>query len=91
VTALVVHDLLGGELLEAEVHQPDGSRQGFHYWNRLAGVDIDLTRAQFIGGERVQEPHLISRLPSEPWRAQEQYAVFRDRVRAALRALLAGD
>jgi hypothetical protein len=91
VTALVAHDLFGGELLEAEVWHADGSRQGFHYWNRLAGVDIDLTRAQFTRGERVQEPHLIGRLPSEPWLAQEQYAIFRDRVRAALLALLGGD
>ena len=91
VTALVVHDLLGGELLEAEVQHPDGSRQGFHYWNRLAGVDIDLTRAQFTSGEHVQEPHLIDRLPSEPWRAQEQYVIFRGRVRAALHALLAAE
>jgi hypothetical protein len=84
VTALVVHDLLGGRLLEAEVHREDGSRQGFHYWNRLTGVDIDLTREQFASTEHVQEPHLIDRLPSAPWRAQDQYAIFRDRVRAAL-------
>ena len=84
VTALVVHDLLGGELLEAEVHYADGSRQGFHYWNRLAGVDIDLTRAQFAGNEHVQPPHLIDRLPDQPWLAHDNYVVFRDRVRAAL-------
>jgi hypothetical protein len=84
VTALVVHDLLGGELLEAEVQQRDGSPQGFHYWNRLAGVDVDLTRAQFREGEIMGEPHLIDRLPSFPWRAHEQYLVFRDRVSAAL-------
>jgi hypothetical protein len=84
VTALVVHDLLGGQLLEAEVHHEDGSRQGFHYWNRLTGVDIDLTREQFTSNEHVQEPHLIDRLPSAPWRAQDQYAIFRDRVRAVL-------
>jgi hypothetical protein len=36
VTALVVQDLLGGELLLAEVRNADGSRQGLHYWNRLA-------------------------------------------------------
>ena len=47
VTALVLHDLLGGQLLEAEVHHADGSHQGFHYWNRFAGVDVDLTRRQF--------------------------------------------
>ena len=83
MTALVVHDLLGGQLLEAEVHHADGSPQGFHYWNRLAGLDIDLTRAQFTGGEVVLDPHLIDRLPSQPWLAHDQYIVFRDRVRAA--------
>jgi hypothetical protein len=84
VTALVLHDLLGGELLEAEVRRTDGSQQGFHYWNRLAGVDIDLTRAQFAASEHVQAPRLISRLPSEPWLAQDKYVVFRNRVRSAL-------
>src|SRR6202035_150702 len=34
-TALVIHDLLGGELLIAEVVRSDGSRQGVHYWNLL--------------------------------------------------------
>jgi hypothetical protein len=91
VTALVVHDLLGGELLEAEVLCADGSRQGFHYWNRLAGVDIDLTRAQFVNGEHVQQPRLITRVPSEPWLAQDKYLVLRDRVRAALGLSPIGD
>jgi len=91
VTALVVHDLLGGQLLEAEVHHADGSPQGFHYWNRLAGVDVDLTRRQFSGGEVVQAPHLIDRLPSAPWKAQDQYVIFRDRVRAALRSRASED
>lgn len=85
VTALVVHDLLGGQLLEAEVFHADGSHQGFHYWNRFAGVDVDLTRRQFAQGEVVQAPHLIERLPSRPWLAHDKYVVFRDRVRAALR------
>jgi len=84
VTALVVHDLLGGLLLEAEVHRADGSPQGFHYWNRLAGVDVDLTWDQFADGEVVEEPRLIDRLPSAPWLAHDQYLTFRDRVRAAL-------
>jgi hypothetical protein len=83
-TALVVHDLMGGELLEAEVHNHDGERQGFHYWNRLAGVDVDLTREQFTTHEVVQEPHVIDRLPEFPWRAQEQYLVLRRRVQEAM-------
>lgn len=42
VTALVLQDHLGGELLRAEV---DGVS---HYWNRLPdGTEIDLTRDQF--------------------------------------------
>src|SRR3954468_204190 len=52
VTALVVQDLLGGELLIADVHRADGTRQGVHYWNRFAGgVEVDLTREQFTQGE----------------------------------------
>jgi hypothetical protein len=34
-TALIIHDVLGGELLIAEVVRGDGSRQGVHYWNLL--------------------------------------------------------
>jgi hypothetical protein len=81
---LVVHDLLGGELLEAEVHFTDGSRQGFHYWNRLAGFDLDLTRGQFAVDEIIQPPHLIDWTPGAPWLAHEQYLALRVRVYAAL-------
>jgi hypothetical protein len=84
VTALVVHDFFGGELLEAEVFFQNGSHQGFHYWNRLANVDVDLTRDQFKNQEVVQEPQVIARLPEFPWKADEQYRVFRDRVSAGL-------
>jgi hypothetical protein len=91
VTALVVHDLLGGELLEAEVDHADGSHQGFHYWNRFAGIDVDLTRRQFESGEVVRAPHLIQRLPDVPWLAHEQYVIFRDRVNAALGMQIGGD
>ncbi len=84
VSALVVHDFFGGQLLEAEVLFDDGSRQGFHYWNRLASGDVDLTSEQFTQQEIVQEPRTVDRLPEAPWRAQEQYLLFRERVRAAL-------
>jgi hypothetical protein len=88
VTALVVHDLLGGQLLEAEVLFGDGTRQGFHYWNRLPGLDLDLTREQFRNGETVQEPQLIDREIGGPWLAHEQYLVFRARVYEALQLML---
>jgi hypothetical protein len=84
VSALVVHDFFGGELLEAEVLFDDGSRQGFHYWNRLDSGDVDLTSEQFTHHEILQEPRTVDRLPEAPWRAQEQYLVFRERVYAAL-------
>jgi hypothetical protein len=42
VTALIVHDEFGGELLRAMV----GGMS--HYWNRLpSGEEVDLTRQQF--------------------------------------------
>jgi hypothetical protein len=84
VTSLVVHDLFGGQLLEAEVRRPDGSRQGFHYWNRLAGCEVDLTLEQFTQDELVQVPRVVDRLPDVPWLAHEQYLVFRRRVYGAL-------
>src|SRR5271157_2945689 len=62
VTALVVQDWVGGELLEAVVLHLDGTHQGYHYWNRLAGVDVDLTRAQFTRGEVIQESTVVERL-----------------------------
>lgn len=43
VTALVVHDLLGGDLILGEV-LVDGAKVGHHYWNRLPdGSEADLT------------------------------------------------
>ena len=64
VTSLVVQDFLGGELLLAEVLNADGSRQGLHYWNRLAsGVEVDLTREQFSATEIVQAPEVVPRPP----------------------------
>jgi hypothetical protein len=83
-SALVVHDFFGGQLLEAEVLFDDGSRQGFHYWNRLAIGDVDLTSEQFTNHEILQKPGTVDRLPGAPWRAQEQYLLLRQRVCAAL-------
>jgi len=83
-TALTLHDLLGGDLLEAEVLHSDGSRQGYHAWNRLAGVEIDLTVEQFSSTELVQTPHIVQRPPGPPPRGAEQYQLLRTRVFTAL-------
>jgi hypothetical protein len=85
-TALVLQDLLGGELLLAEVRRADGSRQGVHYWNRLEdGDELDLTREQFADGEVVQPPRPVAR-PADLSGARTfaQYRALADRVDAAL-------
>jgi hypothetical protein len=86
VTAAVIQDHLGGELLVAEVLYADGSRQGVHYWNRLPdGRELDLTREQFRAGETIGEPSTEPR--PVVWttaRLGEQYRRLADAVRAQL-------
>lgn len=85
VTALVVNDLLGGDLVVAEVLFPDGRRQGWHTWNVFgAGVEIDLTRDQFRAGEVVQPGERVARPPGPPRREPDRYELLRDRVRTRL-------
>lgn len=85
VTALVLNDLLGGDLLVAEVLHPDGTRQGFHWWNQLGrGIEVDLTREQFDAHEHVQEPRVVVRPESPPVRCRDEYLLLRRRVLGAL-------
>ncbi len=84
-TALLLHDLFGGDLLLAEVLLPDGSRQGVHWWNRLPdGREVDLTREQFAPHETVQPPRVVVRPPGLPRRNREQYLRLRAAVLTAL-------
>jgi hypothetical protein len=84
-TALVLHDLLGGDLLLAEVRHSTGKRQGVHYWNRLpGGLEVDLTRGQFQDGEVIGPARAVTRRPGPPRRAADRYLLLRDRVYAAL-------
>jgi hypothetical protein len=82
VTALMIRELLGGEILVANVLR-ESDRVDRHAWNRLpSGVTIDLTREQFLRGEqfgtpRVEEPIVTHRHP-------ERFATLRDRVRTRL-------
>ncbi|SEQ97764.1 hypothetical protein SAMN05216481_12322 [Streptomyces radiopugnans] len=81
VTAMVLHDLLGGELLRGEVHV-GGERVDYHWWNRLGlGIEIDLTREQFGPEEIVTEGIVIPRPPVSEWRRlRQEYELLRDRV-----------
>lgn len=84
VTAMVLNDLLGGELVRGEVHV-DGVRTDFHWWNRLSmGVEVDLTREQFGPEEVVVGGEVVVRPPGELPRLQEEYAILRDRVATKL-------
>ncbi|HCT81424.1 MAG TPA: hypothetical protein DGT23_33605 [Micromonosporaceae bacterium] len=84
VTTLVLHDLLGGELLLGSVTLA-GKQTGVHWWLRLAGgVELDLTREQFHPGEVVSEGAVVVRPDGPPGRCREQYELLRQRVFAAL-------
>jgi len=83
VTALVLNDLLGGDLVRGEVHV-DGRRTDYHWWNRLVGgVEVDLTREQFRPEELVTGGQAMAR-PATIRRCQREYELLRGRVRAAL-------
>ncbi|WP_031084146.1 YunG family protein [Streptomyces sp. NRRL WC-3549] len=84
VTALVLHDLLGGELVRGEV-RVGGRRVDYHWWNRLGmGVEIDLTREQFAAHEKVVGGVVIER-PAEIVRLRAEYELLRARVLERLR------
>lgn len=84
VTALVLHDLFGGELVFGDV-QVNGERTGGHWWNRFsAGLEVDLTRRQFGPQESVVGGQAVPRPPGPPRRCREQYYLLRARVSARL-------
>jgi hypothetical protein len=89
ITALVVHDFLGGELLGADVYR-NGERIEGHMWNRLpSGVEVDLTREQFMRGEVLGDATVRPRPerfdPAHPrYHRYETYLVLSRRVEARL-------
>ncbi len=85
VTALVVNDLLGGELVLGEV-LVGGRKVGHHWWNRLDGADVDLTAGQFRPEETVTGGRTVERPPGPVRRCREQYETLRGRVLASLQA-----
>ncbi|MEU3528133.1 hypothetical protein AB0E62_30420 [Streptomyces sp. NPDC038707] len=88
VTALVVQDLLGGDLIHGEVHM-NGAKVWNHYWNRLSdGTEVDLTADQFrvLEGAGVVNGQVVHRPPEGPRRCREEYELLRERVLAALSA-----
>jgi hypothetical protein len=87
ITALLVHDLLGGDLVVGEVHLDD-ERNGWHWWNRLpGGVEIDLTREQFRRGQAIAGARMVRRPAGLPTRRCREYLLLRERVAARLGSL----
>jgi hypothetical protein len=84
ITALLLNDLLGGDLVVGEVHVV-GEQHGFHWWNRLAsGVEVDLTREQFRRGQTLASTRVVRRPIVRPARRYREYLLLRDRVAALL-------
>lgn len=85
ITALLINDLLGGDLVVGAVHSVDGARQGHHWWNRLpSGIEIDLTREQFRDGQTIADAQIVKRPAAWPRRRGKQYELLRSRVAAHL-------
>lgn len=85
-TALVVQDLLGGELLVGDV-MVGSERLGVHYWNRLEdGEVLDLTGGQFVEDEVVTRARVVHRPPGGPRYGAEAYLLLRERVERLLAA-----
>jgi hypothetical protein len=84
VTALVVAEVLGGDLLLAPAYA-GGAERGVHWWNRLPeGTDLDLTADQFGPDEAVGDPRIVP-VPTRPLaRCRTQYETFRHRVLSSL-------
>jgi hypothetical protein len=83
-TALVVQDLLGGEIFVGEV-LVGTERIGVHYWNRLEdGEVLDLSRGQFVEGEVVSGAQAVHRPQGVPPHGAEAYLRLRARVERLL-------
>ena len=85
MTAVVVRDYLGGDVLIAAVIPADGSTPTErHGWNRLStGIEIDLTREQFKNGENLGQA--VVQEPLVKTHGRDRYALLAARVQEYLR------
>jgi len=80
ITALIVNDVFGGELMVGEVWF-DAEQHGFHCWNRLpSGVELDLTREQFRLGQVITAVRVVEPPPDRLPRRWNEYLLLRQRV-----------
>jgi hypothetical protein len=83
-TALVIQDLLGGELMVADVEY-EGQVVGVHYWNVTpGGIELDLARDQFIGGEVLANARVVSGERNSSSPGEPAFQLLRQRVHELL-------
>ncbi|SNT66319.1 hypothetical protein SAMN05421812_1388 [Asanoa hainanensis] len=84
ITALLLHDLFGGDLVLGDVHLA-GEPHGYHWWNRLpGGIEVDLTYEQFKRGQTVSAARIVQRPPGRPKRRAVEYDLLRQRFLAKI-------
>jgi len=59
VSSFEAWEFLGGDLVLSHV-LIDGELSEYHYWNRIDGQDLDLTREQFFGHEEIAEVTIVA-------------------------------
>jgi hypothetical protein len=83
-TALVIQNLLGGNLMVADVEY-EGRVEGVHYWNVTdGGVELDLTRDQFNHAESLINQRRVGRGRNSSSAGEQPLQVLQKRVTAAL-------
>ncbi|MBI5355966.1 MAG: hypothetical protein HZB68_05930 [Candidatus Aenigmarchaeota archaeon] len=79
VTALVVQDYLGGEILRGET---DG--YGPHFWNVVDGKEVDYTRGQFPKGTKITGGKKANRKRILSYNSvKRRYKALRDSVKSS--------
>jgi hypothetical protein len=83
-TSLVIQDLLGGDLMVADVEY-EGQVDGVHYWNVTpGGFELDLTRDQFSPAESLINQRRVTKGRSSSSAGEQPFQLLRGRVTAAL-------
>jgi hypothetical protein len=83
-TALVIQNLLGGDLMVADVEY-EGRVEGVHYWNVTpGGAELDLTRDQFSPAESLTNQRRVTTRRNASSAGEQPFQLLRERVTAAL-------
>ena len=70
--SLLIHDIFGGEILKTH------NKKGWHFYNRINGERIDLTRSKNVGQSEVNTFEDIPSTPDETlnYFSGEDYSTF---------------